>query len=100
MGKSVYATLYRDRDQQWRWLITDSKRKHIIGESHKGFDKMMLARENFELVTGMYAPAISKGERSSTYRLSQGYRSHSYEGKVANKNKKENVCEQDYQDSV
>jgi len=85
MSKIIYVTLYRDSDQQWRWLIHDSKRKHIVGESHRGFDKLTSARENFEVVTGMYAPAIEKNERFSTYRVHQGYRSHTYEGKVITK---------------
>lgn len=83
MSNTIYITLYRDKDHKWRWLITDNKRKHIVGESHTGFDKMTSARENFEAVTGMYAPAVEKNEMSSTYRVTKGYRSHTYEGKVS-----------------
>ena len=76
--KILYITIYKDEDQVWRWVVKDKYNRAIVGESHKGFDKMTDAKHNLEKLTGMYAPAINNGQTKVTTRVYAGYRKHKH----------------------
>lgn len=76
--KILYITIYKDEDKFWRWVVKDKFNRLIIGESHKGFDKLTDARRNLEKLTGMYAPAINNGQIKAVARVYAGYRRHKH----------------------
>lgn len=76
--KIFYITIYKDKDLAWRWVVKDRSNRLVIGESHKGFDKVADARRNMEKLTGLYAPAINLGEDKNTERVYAGSRNHKH----------------------
>lgn len=54
--RKLTACIYRDLDYEWRWFVMH--KRLTVGESSKGFRAATEARLNFEIVTGLIAPAI------------------------------------------
>lgn len=62
--RKLTAVVYRDPDFEWRWFVLYNRL--TVAESWKGFRVMTDCRANFEIVTGLEAPAISDGKTEST----------------------------------
>lgn len=74
----IIAIIFRKtaREGTWGWRIMDRRKRLVLAESTEEFQKLTDVRKNFEVVTGLTPPSVSKGKDEGLLVITAGLRSH------------------------